>query len=59
MQKYLKEIFEAAADNSKSLLIPDGEYTFKRKKKSDNKTVEATAEIRNGNWTIKKAALLV
>lgn len=51
-------IFEQAAANSKSMLIPDGEYKFKRKKKSDNKTVEATAEIRNGNWTIKKGSIL-
>ena len=53
-----KTIFEQAAENSKSMLIPDGEYKFKRKKKSDNKTVEATAVIRNGNWTIKSGSIL-
>lgn len=53
-----KEIFEEAADNSKSLLIPDGQYTFERKKKSDNKTVKATASIRNGNWKILKGSIL-
>lgn len=53
-----KTIFEQAAENNKSMLIPDGEYKLKRKKKSDNKTVEATAEIRNGNWTIKKGSNL-
>ena len=40
-----KTIFEQAAENSKSMLIPDGEYLFKRKKKSDNKTVEASLII--------------
>lgn len=53
-----KTIFEQASENSKSLLIPDGEYNYRRKKKSDNRFVEATAEIRNGNWTIKKGAIL-
>ena len=51
-------IFEEAADNSKSLLIPDGTYTFERKKKSDNKIVKATAIIRNGNWKILKGSIL-
>ena len=53
-----REIFEEAADNSKSLLIPDGTYTFERKKKSDNKTVKATAIIRNGNWKILKGSVM-
>ncbi len=53
-----REIFEEAADNSKSLLIPDGTYTFERKKKSDNKTVKAKAIIRNGNWKILKGSVL-
>lgn len=30
-----EEIFEEAVDISKSLLIPDGQYKFERKKKSD------------------------
>lgn len=53
-----KAIFEEAADNSKSLLIPDGQYTFERKKKSDNRIVKATAIIRNGNWKIMKGSVL-
>ena len=53
-----KAIFEEAADNSKSLLIPDGQYKFERKKKSDNKVVKATAIIRNGNWKILKGSIL-
>ena len=53
-----KAIFEEAANNRKSLLIPDGEYTFERKKKSDNKVVKATAIIRNGNWKILKGSIL-
>lgn len=53
-----KEIFEEAAGNSKSLLIPDGEYTLERRKKSDNRTVKATAIVINGNWRIKKDSIL-
>lgn len=53
-----EEIFEEAANNSKSMLIPDGKYYLVRKKKSDNKTVKATAVIRNGNWKILKDSIL-
>ena len=52
------EIFEEAADNSKSMLIPDGQYFLERKKKSDNKIIKATAIIRNGNWKILKGSNL-
>jgi len=52
------EIFDVATDNSKSKLIPNGEYTFKRKKKSDNKTVIAKARIDNGRWTLLKGSIL-
>ena len=53
-----KAIFEEAANNRKSLLIPDGEYTFERKKKSDNKVVKATASITKGHWKILKGSIL-
>ncbi len=53
-----EEIFEVATDNGTSKRIPDGKYTFKRKKKSDNKTVSATAEIKNGIWTLKRGSIL-
>lgn len=53
-----EEIFEVATDNGTSKHIPDGKYTFKRKKKSDNKTVNATAEIKNGVWTLKRGSVL-
>lgn len=53
-----EEIFQVATDNGKSKQIPDGIYTFKRKKKSDNKTVTATAEIKNGEWTLKRGSVL-
>lgn len=53
-----EEIFEVATDNGTSKRIPDGKYTFKRKKKSDNKTVNATAEIKNGVWTLKRGSVL-
>ena len=53
-----EQIFEEAAESAKSMLIPDGRYTFKRKKKSDNAVVEATAIVRNGNWKILKGSKL-
>ena len=53
-----EEIFEEAVDISKSLLIPDGQYKFERKKKSDNRTVKATAIIQNGNWRLLKDSIL-
>ena len=53
-----EEIFEVATDNGLSKRIPDGKYTFKRKKKSDNKVVAATAEIKNGMWTLKRGSIL-
>lgn len=53
-----EEIFIETSENEKSRLIPDGIYTFKRKKKSDNKVVTATAYIKNGNWTLKKGSNL-
>ena len=54
-----EEIFEVATDNGTSKHIPDGKYTFKRKKKSDNnKVVSATAEIKNGIWTLKRGSIL-
>jgi hypothetical protein len=53
------EIFEVATDNGTSKRIPDGRYTFNRKKKSDNnKTVNAIAEIKNGVWTLKRGSVL-
>ena len=53
-----EEIFEVATDNGLSKRIPDGKYTFKRKKKYDNKVVAATAEIKNGMWTLKRGSIL-
>lgn len=52
------EVFDVATDNSKSKLIPNGHYTFHKKKKSDNKTVEVTAKITNGKWTLLKGSVL-
>lgn len=49
-----EEIFGEATDNSKSKLIPDGIYTLKRKKRSDNQAVNAIASVKSGNWTLKK-----
>ena len=52
------EIFDSATDSSASKLIPNGTYTFKRKKSSDNKIVRATAVIYSGRWTILKGSVL-
>ena len=53
-----EEIFEEATENAMSQLIPDGKYFFLRRKKSDDKIVNATAEVKNGNWTILKGGSL-
>lgn len=53
-----EEIFDKATENSDGKLIPDGIYTFKKKKKSDNKTVQARAKIENGRWTILKDSII-
>ena len=52
------EVFDAATDNSRSKLIPNGTYTFERKKMSDNKVVHATAVIDNGRWTLLRGSIL-
>ena len=51
------EVFDAAVDNAKGKLLPDGTYTFKRKKKSDNKVVTAAAVIDYGRWTLLKGSV--
>ena len=52
------QIFVVATDNSKSKLIPNGEYIFQKKKKSDNRMVKAKAQIDNGRWTLLKGSVL-
>ncbi len=52
------DIFDLATDNSKGRLIPNGTYTFDRKKQSDNKTVHATAVVKGGRWTLLKGSVL-
>ena len=52
------EVFDAAVDNAKGKLIPNGKYTLQRKKKSDNKTIKATAVIDYGRWTLLKGSIL-
>lgn len=59
ISKTKDEIFDQAADDSTGKLIPDGKYTFRRKKKSDgNKLVKATAIVQNGSWTLLKGSIL-
>ena len=53
-----EQIFDEATDNGKGKLVPDGKYTFVRKKKSDNRTVRATATISNGSWILLKGSIL-
>lgn len=52
------EIFDEATENSKGKMIPNGKYTLKRNKKSDNRVVNATASVKNGEWTILKGSVL-
>ena len=52
------EVFEEAADNSQSKLIPNGKYTLKRKKRADNIDISATATVQNGIWTLVKGSIL-
>lgn len=53
-----EQIFDEATDNGKGKLIPDGKYTIMRKKKSDDRTVKATANVTNGSWTLLKGSVL-
>ncbi len=53
-----EEIFEEATENAMSQLIPDGKYFFLRRKRNDNKIVNATALVKNGTWTILKGGSL-
>lgn len=52
------DIFVDATDTTEGKKIPNGTYTFQRKKISDNKVVRATAVINNGRWTLKKGSVL-
>lgn len=52
------EVFDAAVDNVKGRLLPNGIYTFQRKKKYDNKVIFATAVIEYGRWTLLKGSIL-
>lgn len=54
----IQQVFTEAAESSRSKLIPDGTYSFKKKKMSDNKTVLAKAVISNGRWTLLKGSIL-
>ena len=54
----IQQVFTEAAESSRSKLIPDGMYSFKKKKMSDNKTVLAKAVISNGQWTLLKGSIL-
>lgn len=52
-------IFEDAVENIKSKCIPNGTYTFKRKKKSDNdRLINVKAIIENGKWTLLKDSII-
>ena len=54
-----EEIFSESSEKIKSKLIPDGTYILKRKRQSDDgKMINATAIIKNGNWTLLKGSIL-
>lgn len=52
------DIFSVATEVSMSKFIPDGEYYYKRNKKSDGRQVSAVAVVKDGKWTIKKNSIL-
>lgn len=52
------EIFNVATDNYSGKVIPDGIYEFKKKKKSDNRYVDAKAKIISGKWILLKDSVL-
>ena len=51
-----EDVFVGAAESSQSKWLPDGLYTIKRDKSGDKKPVKTTAEIRNGEWILKKGS---
>ena len=51
-------MFEEATENKQSKGIPDGRYTLRKKKVSDNKVVHAVVNIINGRWIIQKGSVL-
>lgn len=53
-----EEIFEYATDINNGKCIPNGIYKFRKKKKSDNKTVIATAVVENGRWILQSGSIL-
>ena len=53
-----EEIFETATDSINSRFIPDGIYSFKKRKKSDNRIVRATARVEKGRWILLKGSVL-
>ncbi len=53
-----ESVFVEATDNAGAMLIPDGVYTFKRKKKAENKLITAKAVINNGHWMLMKGSII-
>jgi len=52
-----EEIFDEATENTLSKIIPDGQYTMNRKKKSEDKVINATAIVKNGTWTLLRGSI--
>ena len=53
-----EEVFESATDSRTGQLIPNGTYKFSKKKRSDNKTVHATAVVTGGKWKLLQGSVL-
>lgn len=53
-----EEVFESATDSRTGQLIPDGTYTFSKKKRSDNRTVRAAAVVNGGKWKLLQGSVL-
>lgn len=57
-EKTKDAVFNEAAE-TRDNTIPDGEYYFERKKKSENnRIIKASALIKNGEWTLLKGSVL-
>lgn len=53
-----QDIFMEATDIEDGRVIPNGVYYMKKGKKADNRTLNATAHVENGIWTLKQGSVL-
>lgn len=53
-----EEVFTDATDIVNGSLIPDGIYTFTRKKRDEKNELSVSAEVKNGKWTLQKGSVV-